>query len=360
MSGHHGHTWQLQNSTLLTQSLVPERNPHHSDHLGLCIVHILMALWACLANCSQIVNVALSPSLRHQPKNILVLNVCITDLIIGAFLCPLYSDSLMQGTWRHDVDTCIVYEVIFYAQVSISTLSVLVLIVERFYYLLTPRMMDGSGKNCVTTVLTALPWVIGSALVVPMFLNGARASFNEGTRSCQILWKKKFQAVTVFVSFFCPAFLVLSMTAAVVMLYVIFSVIAKRRDLGPYPDRFLMRDSLRVVLLSSFVCVFLQFPFFIVLLMEIFCQRDISNNYEPCGQSEYTWAVVAVITMLKPGLMPLTWLAYTDIRSGFQVRNWSLWSVRRRQARRQNSTENSDPCFNSTSRLHRTVASTAM
>lgn len=77
------------------------------------------------------------------------------------------------------MDTCIVYEVIFYAQVSISTLSVLVLIVERFYYLLTPRMMDGSGKLCVTATLIALPWVIGSAMVVPMFLNGAKAIFNE-------------------------------------------------------------------------------------------------------------------------------------------------------------------------------------
>lgn len=118
--------------------------------------------------------------------------------------------------------------------------------------------------------------------------------------------------------------------------------------------RHLMRDSLRVVLLSSFVCVFLQFPFFIVLLMEIFCQRDTSNSHEPCGQSESTWTAVAAMTMLKPGVMPLTWLAYTDIRNGFRLRNWVLWSGKRRQD------ENSDVHFNNAQRLHRAVATSTM
>lgn len=94
-----------------------------------------------------------------------------------------------------------------------------------------------------------------------------------------------------------------------------------------------MRDSLRVVLLSSFTCVILQFPFFIVLLMEMFCQSN-SSNPVPCGQSETTWAVVALITMLKPGIMPLTWLAYTDIRNGIKFESLYLClGGRRRRGR---------------------------
>uniref|UniRef100_A0A0B7AHM3 G-protein coupled receptors family 1 profile domain-containing protein n=1 Tax=Arion vulgaris TaxID=1028688 RepID=A0A0B7AHM3_9EUPU len=347
---------QLQNSTLLTQGLVPETHSHHGDHLSLCIVHIMMALWVCLANTSQIINIMLSSTLRYKPKNLLAVNVCVIELIVGGFLCPLYSDSLMQGTWRHDVNTCILYEVIFYAQVSISTLAVLVLVVERFYYLLSPRMMEGSGKRFVTVILLLLPWVVGSSLVVPAFLTGARATFNEITKSCQILWKRKYQAVTVFVSFFCPAFLLLAMTAAVVMLYVIFSVTAKRRNLGPNPERYTMRDSLRVVLFSSFTCVILQFPFFIVLLLEMFCK----SHPEPCGQSETTWAVVTMITMLKPGVMPLIWLAYTDVRNGFKIEMFSACQGRRLQRRGRQHHEDSDNLNNSMFTSDRTIASTIM
>lgn len=47
------------------------------------------------------------------------------------------------------------------------------------------------------------------------------------------------------------------MTAAVVMLYVIFSVIAKRRDLGPYPDRLHKFFVVKVVTLINLkMCVY--------------------------------------------------------------------------------------------------------
>uniref|UniRef100_A0A0B7A0L5 G-protein coupled receptors family 1 profile domain-containing protein n=1 Tax=Arion vulgaris TaxID=1028688 RepID=A0A0B7A0L5_9EUPU len=330
MSGHHSHSAQLQNSTSLVQE---EKNSHHDDHLVLCIVHIIMAVWACLANCSQIFNVLLKANLRLQPKNILVVNVCVIELVIGAFLCPLYSESLMQGTWRLDVNACITYEVIFYIQVAVSTLSVMALVVERFYYIINPNLMNGSKKWTFTAVLLTFPWMLGSALVVPMFMNGATATFNEGTSSCQVVWKQEFQAITVFISFFCPAFLVLTMAAAAVMLYVICFVTAKNRQIGPTAESFLLQDSLHVVLLSSLLCVVLQFPFFIVLLMEIFCQKDIHNITESCGQSETTWAVAAAFSMLKPGLMPLTWLAYTDIRNGFGMGNWSVCKIFRANGR---------------------------
>ncbi|CAL1531755.1 unnamed protein product [Lymnaea stagnalis] len=308
----------MQNSTLLTQGLVPEVHAHHTDHLELTIAHIAMAFWVCLANGSQIVNILLTPAIRRQPKNMLVVNVCLCEVIIGGFLCPLYSDSLLQGTWRHNPVTCIVYEATFYGQVCVSTLAVFFLLVERLYYLLSPHTRINSCIYCLTLLMVVFPWILGAALVAPLVVYGSIAKLNQGSQSCQILWKPRFQTVTIFVSFFCPAFLAMVMAVFMVIFYVMHPVTVKDRHEVPEPDRQLIKESVRVGLLSSLTSVMLQFPFFIVLLQEIFCQRD-ASSLRQCGLSEKTWSVVMLVAMLKPGITPFVWLAYSDVRSGFRL-----------------------------------------
>ncbi|GFR66885.1 G protein-coupled receptor 84 [Elysia marginata] len=179
MASRHDTPSRLQNSTLLTQSFVGENDGRNDHFLGLTIYYIFLAFWVGVANSSQIINVVFSPGLRSQPKNILICNVCVAELIMGVFLCPMYTDTLMQGTWRHDLTTYIVYELTFYCQVCITTLAVLVVAVERLYFLLTPNMMDGSGTRCMTALLVLLPWTIGASLVVPIFKFGTITFSNE-------------------------------------------------------------------------------------------------------------------------------------------------------------------------------------
>ncbi|XP_059175852.1 uncharacterized protein LOC131955666 [Physella acuta] len=300
----------MQNSTLLTQGLGLADN---RDHLQLCVVHILLALWGCLANSSQIVNILFSRQLRSQLKNVCFLNLCLVELVNAGFLCPLYSDTLMQGTWRHSVTTCVVYELTFYTQVCVSTLGVLAVLLERFYYLLTLRT---SQVKVWSTALLATPWLLGLLLVLPLFWYGSSARLSLVSGSCEIIWKKHYQTLTIFASFFCPAFLDLALVAALVMMHVMLSVVARKPEFQSNQDRTVLCESLRVMLLTSFTCVLLQFPFFLVLLLDMFCQREQSAG---CGQPEGTWAGVMMLIMLKPGVTPLTGLAYSDLRRGFYV-----------------------------------------
>ncbi|XP_071103760.1 histamine H3 receptor-like [Haliotis cracherodii] len=302
----------LSNSTLLTVSVMSPAYPVPEHYIILAIGHILLTLWICFSNTTIIITIGMDPHLRIVPKNLLIVNSAVTELIVGLFCCPLYTDSLLHGTWRNSRGACITYELVFYIQVCISVLSVLIINVERFYYLLSPRMMDGSGKGILTSVLILLPWVIGVGLVAPMYSEGIAMNNLQTTDAghCVILWKWKFQIVTCFASFFAPSFLVISMMTTVVIVYVIFGILAKRGNREVHTEEKPCRESLHTVLLASFVCVGMLFPVFFCLLMYLFC----NSNNSSCIRSDTLWGITMYLAMIKSGVMPLVWLVSTDIR----------------------------------------------
>nr|KAG5695514.1 hypothetical protein BaRGS_008017 [Batillaria attramentaria] len=350
--------------------------------MWLTLVHILLALWAWLANSTQMINLLLDRNLRRQPRTALLIGVSVAELLVAGLLCPLYTDSLLRGPWRHGVVTCSTYEAIFYLQVCISSLAVLVLNVERFYFLLAPGMLQGAGKRRVTALLTILPWVVGLLVVVPLYTRGAHATLDHVPglhhRTCVVHWRRDLHVLTVFVSFLAPAFLLLATAVAVLLLYVISAMRAHESlseaplsrdathhttnsawgpqngtpggsmDGGPRRGRIARlteldaktrRECMLAVLASSMLCVVLQFPFFAVLLLQLFCQQPapstapsdsrasllpdaaLGSHPDPrdCHFSDTVWAAVMMTGMAKPGIMPLVWLIYSDIRAGLKL-----------------------------------------
>ena len=84
-----------------------------------------------------------------------------------------------------------------------------------------------------------------------------------------------------------------------------------------------IKEALQVVSLSSIVCLLLQFPFFVALLIAVFCPPGEFNSNgsgtpnPSCGAETITWSVAAAILMLKPGVTPVVWIVYSDLREGF-------------------------------------------
>lgn len=332
-------------------------------------------------------NLLLDRQLRHQPRTCLIISISVVELIVAGILCPLYTDSLIRGPWRHGLLTCSVYEAIFYLQVCISSLAVLVLNVERLYFLLAPRMLTGAGKLRVIVLLTLLPWMAGIVMVVPLYTRGAHAVLENVPglhhRTCVVHWERDVHVLMVFICFLAPAFLLLATAMGMLLLYVIFAkraahvpIVPRGRNGGDSGQSGVSgmsgvlrngrasriinagvlteanpkqrRESLTAVLVSSGLCVGLQFPFFAVLLLQLFCHpaAEIASHHEgvrtegggkafllpdsplmstssadsrTCQFSDGIWAAVMMTGMAKPGLTPLVWLIYSDIRAGLKL-----------------------------------------
>ncbi|PVD19929.1 hypothetical protein C0Q70_20423 [Pomacea canaliculata] len=275
----------------------------------------------------EIINLLLDRKLRDQPRTVLMVSIGVAELVVAGVLCPLYTDSLLRGPWRHGPVTCSVYEAIFYLQVCVcerdtkredeeeenvcvSSLAVLVFNVERLYFLLAPSMLTGRGKGRVTVLLTSLPWAVGILLVLPLYLHGAHATTVSGGphSTCVVHWQPHLHVLTIFVSFFAPGFLVL-VTLVVVLLLYVTSVMRTHSLLAPetLQERLQRRqdwisgrrrrqrhasdashlesdmknrqECVLSVLLVSLVSVGLQFPFFTMLLLKLFCTDHAAPPY---------------------------------------------------------------------------------
>ena len=277
-------------------------------------------------------------------------------------------------------------------QVCISSLAVLVLNVERFYFLLAPRLLQlAPAKRYVTALLTSLPWLVSVVVIAPLYKRGARATLEHVAglhhRTCIVEWDRSLHIVTVFFAFLAPAFLLLTTAVAVLLLYVISAARASHESrsgvgeaagepspgtgtsLWPHrePEHVVMdvgtrrrrnfsglqeldtrtkRECVLAVCVSSFLSVGLQFPFFALLLLQQFChhpQPPPASSAEPapvallpdsglhvlsgdsaevgsCQFSDIAWATCMMLGMAKPGLLPLVWLLYSDIRAGLSLR----------------------------------------
>lgn len=281
-----------------------------------------------------------------------------------------------------------------------SSLAVLVLNLERFYFLLAPRLLQAPARRHVTTLLTSLPWVVSVAVVVPLFLCGARATSEHVPglhhRTCVVVWDRTLHIVTVFVTFLAPAFLLLATSVAVLLIYVISAARAhevttrgseepvsvpvdprwhhsapesavmggrtRRRNFSGLQelDSKTKRECVTAVCASSFLSVGLQFPFFTLLLLQKFCEHsqhytaqssssytaDVppesalhtvlgsqDNTGSSCQFSDLAWATCMILGMAKPGVLPVVWLLYADIRAGLSlkacVRSWKCLKTAR-------------------------------
>ena len=72
----------------------------------------------------QVANLLLDRKLRRQPRSVLIVSISVSELLVAGFLCPLYTDSLVRGPWRHGLLLCSLYEAVFYLQVWWRTVSV--------------------------------------------------------------------------------------------------------------------------------------------------------------------------------------------------------------------------------------------
>ena len=132
------------------------------------------------------------------------------------------------------------------------------------------------------------------------------------------------------------------------------------------------RECVVAVCVSSFLSVGLQFPLFALLLLQRFCRiplpaavpgsspsgaspaaggtalatvlppaeaglPELAEWWEPggCHFSDTAWAAGMMLAMAKPGLLPLVWLLYSDVRAALTLRACPLRRGSVSRARRE-------------------------
>ncbi|XP_078690107.1 histamine H3 receptor-like [Branchiostoma floridae x Branchiostoma belcheri] len=172
----------------------------------LAVVISIAALLTIAGNVLVIVSFILVKELRIS-SNYFILNLAITDFVIGVFAMPVYAPYLLSGVWQLGETFCTVWLVIDYVDGSASVLSITLISLDR-YLLVTKAIKHRAQRSLKKTVVMMVSvWIIafllyGPAILVWRTLSGVELP--EG--KCYVGFHENFPFLfsTALVEFFIP------------------------------------------------------------------------------------------------------------------------------------------------------------
>ncbi|XP_064637396.1 histamine H3 receptor-like [Lineus longissimus] len=132
----------------------------------LCTIMIVITV---AGNSIVIVAFALDRHLR-QFSNFLILNLAVTDLVVGLFCIPPYVPYLLTGHWPFGRGFCIFWLVSDYVTPLASSWSVLMISLDRYLSVRFALTYKAKQTRNLMTVFMLIPWVVGILVYGPAII----------------------------------------------------------------------------------------------------------------------------------------------------------------------------------------------
>ncbi|XP_076444070.1 uncharacterized protein LOC143282346 [Babylonia areolata] len=282
---------------------------------GLNIGRLTLAIWILATHLALILLMVAKGSLRSQPKNVLIINVSLTNLLMGVFIIPTKLHFILgPGDLQEEVECGLRMGWTLlndYYQVCVCLLAVLGLVLERLVYVHTERR-GTSLTRCATWLNCALyfllPWALSALLLVPLF-HLALAGPVPG-EPCAFRVRDSYFLAAHVLSFL-PAAVAVFVAAPLAGL--LDCVRSEKCTSTPSTPR---GESLLIAVLLSALTVFGETPYFVVrvLVMCLECDDAFCSRFQQ-GVTAGMWLRIA-----KAALMPFLWLVYSDVRDALLCR----------------------------------------
>ncbi|GFS10758.1 cell surface protein [Elysia marginata] len=273
---------------------------------ALNIVRLGLAIWIICSHIAIIVFVLGKQILRTQPKNLLIVNVAVVNMLLGIFVLPAKLHFILNPD---DVscNLAIAWDFIAnYFQPSVALFAVLSLVFERFVYVYTEkrqRKIKPVAQILGTIVLLIVPWVFSCLFLLPVFFGGLLARANDPS-SCLYKTDDHFFLATQLLSFIPPSLGVFILAPFTGLLDCLRPKSCFYQPLTP------KGESMTVTTVVTLFSIFAEAPFCTVriLMMRLEC----NNPY--CTRFSEALTVTWWVRIIKAAVFPFVWLFYTDIR----------------------------------------------
>ncbi|XP_010865574.3 alpha-2Db adrenergic receptor isoform X3 [Esox lucius] len=174
------------------------------------VLMVLMCLGAITGNILVIVIVVATKNF-HSVTSVLIINLAISDLLVGVGIMPFVAISVMNNGWVDCTDLCLYvgYTSSVYCTASVLTLAAIAL--DRYYSIMD--CLRYSSRCTLSRIFAVVLWIWFQALVTscPPLLGWGAVSYVAPMYSCVVNWKSS-PSYTVFMaalSFLVPAVVIL-------------------------------------------------------------------------------------------------------------------------------------------------------
>lgn len=134
---------------------------------------------------------------------------------MGGLVLPLFVDINFRDKWVHNDILCRVW---IMSDMMVCTVSVLVLatmIFDRFVLFSCPDAAEGCCKFVLSATLIAIPWAVGSALVIPIYLVGETGDgVNEDKGLCYLHLSTTFAIIAEIAFYAAPGLIAFALLVA--------------------------------------------------------------------------------------------------------------------------------------------------
>ncbi|KAM9345476.1 5-hydroxytryptamine receptor 1D [Symphorus nematophorus] len=174
------------------------------------ILMVLMCLGAVTGNILVIVIVAANKTF-HSVTSVLIMNLAISDLLVGVGVMPFVALSIMNREWVDCTDLCsyVGYTSSVYCTASVLTLAAIAL--DRYHSIMDCLRYDSrcTPRRICTVVLWI--WLQALATSCPPLLGWSSVSYVDPMYSCAVNWASSpsYTAFMAALSYLIPAVVIL-------------------------------------------------------------------------------------------------------------------------------------------------------
>ncbi|XP_074601883.1 galanin receptor type 1-like [Brevipalpus obovatus] len=213
-ASNHGATGQPDTDTHILDFIESQYNHHESDVIAITLLYVFIFLVGLVGNCAIIywhVD-SRSPYYQRTASNPLVINLCLSDLMVILFCCPFVAYGKNTSIWKFGEFLCTVVHYLQGTAVTSTTLSLTALAFARYLLMQRSDLMSKRKFASLTSVFLLVVWSCSLLLPVPILLVRRLQNFdllNYSFEFCLEFWtsvlhRKIFSIVTFVIVYLIP------------------------------------------------------------------------------------------------------------------------------------------------------------
>ncbi|KAH9492457.1 hypothetical protein Btru_029149 [Bulinus truncatus] len=285
------------------QKLVPRE---YTSWNALNILRLSLSIWIIAGHLAIVLFILAKQVLRSKPKNLIIVNVSLTHLLMGGFIIPVKLHFILNP-YEMDCTLAMVWTFISeYFQTSLSLFAVASLVFERFIYVYKEKQnkyLFLKANKLITVMLLILPWIMSVLILLPPFQASILIK-SEDQNSCLFKVNENYFVASHLLAVIPPSVFVVLLAPFTGLLDCMRPNHCTYKPLTP------KGESVTVTAFVSLCSIFAEAPYCIVRLLML----TMECNSAFCSRFSEALTMTMWIRISKAAIFPFIWLSYTDIR----------------------------------------------
>ncbi|VDI41554.1 C-C chemokine receptor type 8-like [Mytilus edulis] len=279
----------------------------------LIIMDCLVNVFVLLLNISLAVLILCHSKIRQQLFYWRVLNLCLSDLIVGVLVLPFGISYTHNYAWLHGHVLCQTYVILDVTHFGFSSLVITTMCADRFLSKILELYPDKLQIiKFVQLFLFIMPWLFTLCVFLPLLLSSVKTMGVVFRHTCGFILHDDMLVPTAVVAYLIPNLLLILTTVIMLIIYKVKRPVWYRLDEPEAPGSHItphLRSSTIATLIVSCITMLFWFPYLVNMFIMVTCRSH------RCFPGLEVFKATLILCTLTSLFTPCLWLSDDEIRT---------------------------------------------